>query len=197
MVGESKPLVITDKHGRILDVSQMNPKSFYKSTEQGSLWYVHPETERVLPFGDGVAFIKLIERQGWYEAIIPATDEPPGATPEIDTQPETVVSRSAPSIAQSEWGVVLRDLVDIIKDRKRTLPEGSYTSYLFNSGIEKIRKKTGEEAIELLLAGNESDVVYEAADLIYHMLVLLEELGIPFAKLIDELAKRRGTGTQN
>ena len=63
--------------------------------------------------------------------------------------------------------------------------------------LEKIRKKTGEEAIELLLAGNESDVVYEAADLIYHMLVLLEELGIPFAKLIDELAKRRGTGTQN
>ena len=70
------------------------------------------------------------------------------------------------------------------------MPEGSYTTHLFEKGEEKIRKKTGEEAIELLLARERSDIVYEAADLIYHMMVLLEVKEIPIGEVLGELESR-------
>ncbi len=84
----------------------------------------------------------------------------------------------------------LTALRDVIERRKRELPEGSYTSYLFKAGADKIRKKTGEEAVELLLARERTDVVAESADLIYHLLVLLAELGIGLDEVLAELEKR-------
>ena len=93
-------------------------------------------------------------------------------------------------IAGRQWGEVLEGLIGVIQDRKKTLPEGSYTSYLFTSGTSKIRKKTGEEAVELILAEGKEEVSSEAADLIYHMLVLLEALEIPFDDVVRELENR-------
>jgi phosphoribosyl-ATP pyrophosphohydrolase len=82
-------------------------------------------------------------------------------------------------------------LIQVIKERKANRPEGSYTTHLFNSGIEKIRKKTGEEAIELILARRREDIAYEAADLIYHLLVLLEAEDIDLGEVLEELSRRR------
>ncbi len=70
------------------------------------------------------------------------------------------------------------------------MPEGSYTTHLFSSGNEKIRKKTGEEAIELILASTRDELVFEAADLLFHLLVLLEDEGIGLEEIIGELQKR-------
>lgn len=86
---------------------------------------------------------------------------------------------------------VLFQLEQLIRSRKQTMPEGSYTTHLFSKGEEKIRKKAGEEAIELLLAKTDQELVSESADFLYHLLVLLVEKSIPFQQVIDELASRK------
>jgi phosphoribosyl-ATP pyrophosphohydrolase len=89
-------------------------------------------------------------------------------------------------------GPTLELLEQTILERKASLPEGSYTTHLFSSGDEKIRKKAGEEAVELLLARDEARMVSEAADLIYHLLVLLAYHDIPVSSVCGELAGRAG-----
>lgn len=87
----------------------------------------------------------------------------------------------------------LADLFALLKDRKENPKEGSYTTYLFDKGIEKILKKIGEESTEVVIGAMKKDrdeTVYESADLIYHLFVLLAETGIDFDEVKAELAKR-------
>lgn len=89
----------------------------------------------------------------------------------------------------------LNELYAIIEERKAHPKEGSYTNYLFDKGLDKILKKVGEEATEVVIAAKNpdgSEVVYETADLLYHLLVLLVEKGIPYEAITEELAKREG-----
>jgi len=87
----------------------------------------------------------------------------------------------------------LNNLYDLLKDRKETLPEGSYTTYLFQKGIDKILKKIGEECTEVIIAAKADDkkeTVYEIADLAYHIMVLMNEMGISTEDVHRELASR-------
>lgn len=89
---------------------------------------------------------------------------------------------------------ILLELMTIVNDRKQNPKEGSYTNYLFNSGIDKILKKVGEECAEVIIASKNqesSEVVYEVADLMYHITVLLVDLGIDWEDIVKELSKRR------
>lgn len=89
----------------------------------------------------------------------------------------------------------LEELYDIIKGRKETPKEGSYTNYLFDKGLDKILKKVGEEATEVVIAAKNEDsreLVYETADVLYHLLVLLVEKGISYEAILEELASREG-----
>ncbi|MCF0155022.1 MAG: phosphoribosyl-ATP diphosphatase [Veillonella sp.] len=89
----------------------------------------------------------------------------------------------------------LSELYDIIAERKAHPKEGSYTNYLFDKGLDKILKKVGEEATEVVIAAKNPDgqeLVYETADVLYHLLVLLVEKGIPYEAITEELAKREG-----
>ena len=73
------------------------------------------------------------------------------------------------------------------------MPEGSYTTYLFNKGVNKIAQKVGEEAVETVIEaidGNRERYLYEASDLIYHLLVLNEQMGFTIADMEAELASR-------
>ena len=84
-------------------------------------------------------------------------------------------------------------LYELIKGRKINMTEGSYTTYLFNSGIDKILKKIGEESSEVIIgAKNDSkdEIIYELADLFYHSLVLMVEKNITLNDIKDELSKR-------
>ncbi|HAK44602.1 MAG TPA: phosphoribosyl-ATP diphosphatase [Spirochaeta sp.] len=85
---------------------------------------------------------------------------------------------------------MIERLYAVIEQRKKDMPEGSYTTHLFNSGMSKIKKKTGEEAIELLLAEDHDEIVSEASDLIYHMLVLLAAADIKPEEIFKELESR-------
>lgn len=87
----------------------------------------------------------------------------------------------------------VQGLYDLLKDRKATLPEDSYTTYLFEKGLDKILKKVGEECTEVIIAGKAEDkreTVYEIADLMYHVMVLMVEAGITPDEVKAELASR-------
>jgi phosphoribosyl-ATP pyrophosphohydrolase/phosphoribosyl-AMP cyclohydrolase len=87
----------------------------------------------------------------------------------------------------------LESLYALLQDRKEKMPEGSYTSYLFSKGLDKILKKVGEECTEVIIAAKAEDkkeTVYEIADLAYHVLVLMVENGISVEEVREELASR-------
>jgi len=90
-------------------------------------------------------------------------------------------------------GHILEALYALIKTRNRERPEGSYTAYLFNEGLDKILKKVGEESSETIIAAKNSDnraLAKESCDLLYHLLVLLVEKGVTLDELRDELVRR-------
>ena len=85
------------------------------------------------------------------------------------------------------------DLIELIKGRKTDKKEGSYTTYLFEKGIDKILKKVGEECTEVIIAAKDDDkkeTIYEIADLAYHVMVLMIEMGISLEDIHKELASR-------
>ena len=86
-----------------------------------------------------------------------------------------------------------QDLMELLQGRKRDLPEGSYTTYLFEKGLDKILKKIGEESTEVIIAAKDNDkpnTIYELGDLAYHAMVLMVEMGISLEELKAELASR-------
>ena len=87
----------------------------------------------------------------------------------------------------------LGTLYGIVMDRKNNPKPGSYTTYLFDKGIDKILKKVGEESTEVIIAGKAQDkgeTIYEIADLAYHVMVLMADMGITPEDIIKELAQR-------
>ena len=87
----------------------------------------------------------------------------------------------------------VKGLYELLEGRKKDLPEGSYTTYLFQKGMDKILKKVGEESTEVIIAGKANDkaeTIYEIADLMYHVMVLMVEMGISVEDVETELASR-------
>ena len=88
----------------------------------------------------------------------------------------------------------LNELYEIIKNRKAQPKEGSYTNYLFDKGLDKILKKVGEEATEMVIAAKNPDaeeLKYEISDFLYHMMVLMVEKGLTWEDITAELVERR------
>jgi len=118
------------------------------------------------------------------------------------TTPAFVVAPDAAPVSSSpESGHVLDDVAVVIAERQQTMPEGSYTTYLFREGVDKIAKKLGEEAAETIIGAKNvqrGDVdapgllAGEVADLFYHTLVLLKATGVPVESVWHALAHRRG-----
>lgn len=93
----------------------------------------------------------------------------------------------------NEKSKIIYDIVATIKERKANPKEGSYTNYLFDKGIDKMLKKVGEETAEVIIASknpDKSELIYETSDLIYHMLVLLEEKDVSLDEIFEELISR-------
>ncbi|AYD40102.1 phosphoribosyl-ATP diphosphatase [Clostridium fermenticellae] len=89
---------------------------------------------------------------------------------------------------------VVRDLYKIIESRRDNPVEGSYTSYLFKEGLDKILKKIGEESSEVIIASknlNKQEEIYEISDLLYHLLVLMVHQKVTLDDIVKELEKRR------
>jgi phosphoribosyl-ATP pyrophosphohydrolase/phosphoribosyl-AMP cyclohydrolase len=89
---------------------------------------------------------------------------------------------------------ILGELAEVIRQRKEERPDDSYTTKLFDGGLDRIAKKLGEEAVEVVIAGKNQDreeLIRESADLVYHLLVLWEQADLRFSDIAAELAERR------
>ena len=98
-----------------------------------------------------------------------------------------------PVYGEAKEAFALESLYSLLQQRKRDLPEGSYTTYLFQKGLDKILKKVGEESTEVIIAGKANDkaeTIYEIADLAYHIMVLMTQMGITVEDVRNELASR-------
>ncbi len=92
-----------------------------------------------------------------------------------------------------QWNV-FQEVFEVITNRKDNPKEGSYTNYLFGKGLDKILKKVGEEASEVIIAAkneNRDEIQYEISDLLYHLMVLMVQQGLTWEDISDELKKRR------
>lgn len=102
-------------------------------------------------------------------------------------------SNKASSTAAERRFEVLAELESVIAERERERPEGAYTTYLFDKGVDKILKKIGEEASETIIAAKNKDndeLRLEVSDLMYHLLVLLQERKLPLDDIMSELSRR-------
>lgn len=105
-------------------------------------------------------------------------------------------SRSGDADGHDRFAILSR-LESLIASREAERPEGSYTTYLFEKGLDKILKKVGEEAAEVIIAAKNrspEELRYEAADLVFHLLVLLREAKLPLDEVLDELSRRHREG---
>lgn len=113
--------------------------------------------------------------------------------PVFDACPDREAGSASADDAEPAETFTLSSLYSLLLNRKEQLPEGSYTSYLFQKGIDKILKKVGEECTEVIIAGKGGDraeAVYEIADLAYHVMVMMVEMGITPEEIRAELASR-------
>lgn len=97
------------------------------------------------------------------------------------------------AVANSDRFAILNELESVIAQREAEMPEGAYTTYLFDKGVDKILKKVGEEATEVVIAAKNRDpeeLKWEVADLFYHVLVLLREQKLPLDEVLNVLVER-------
>ncbi len=134
----------------------------------------------------------------WGEANTPlcgqtAVDEQPLSAQTAQHSTVQQGSLTSQSVASQSALLFLSELQDFINKRKHEMPEGSYTTSLFTKGINKIAQKVGEEALETVIEatnGTDEHLVYEASDLLYHLIVMLAEKGLRIEDVAEELHHR-------
>ena len=193
------PAIAQDaKTGEVLMLGYMNPSSLKRTLEGGDVWFYSRSRSDLWHKGevsgnymhlksasvdcDGDAILLQVEPDG------PAchTGNATCFFTSVDQLPEFARSESGPGIVE--------ELFAVIQDRKRDLPEDSYTARLFREGTDRISQKVVEEAGETAIAGVKGEtgrVVSEAADLLYHTLVLLSASGATAEDLWEQLRQRR------
>ena len=186
---DRKPVVVCNSAGEPIDVAETSRKGFKKSTEQGVLWVLDAQTARLLPLPPEAPLVSIVERQSFYRAVVD-TEADVDSRPAAAHRGQANSGLAAAAAADSARSELLQRLQQIIAERQSAMPEGSYTTHLFREGPDKIRKKTGEEAIELILARTDREIISESADLIYHMLVLLQASGLRIEAVLDALSQR-------
>ena len=187
------PAIIQNKKTKkILMQGWMNKESFDKTIETKKVWFFSRSKDRLWQKGESsenylnVEQIKLDCDND--SILIQVTPE----GPTCHTLNESCFDNELDNnILDKDFS--LEDLEEIIEARKTEMPDNSYTTSLFNEGIKKITKKLGEEASEVIIASlaeKRSDLIYESADLIYHLLVLLANEDISLQEVVDELSSR-------
>jgi phosphoribosyl-AMP cyclohydrolase / phosphoribosyl-ATP pyrophosphohydrolase len=140
--------------------------------------------------GDGESLTVMIER----EVAEPGASPPVSLYREVnDARKRNANDVSLVDLGSMEFGLAVNDLYSLIADRKDKRPEGSYTTYLFDCGLDKILKKIAEESGEVIIASknrSSREIISELADLFYHLLVLMVERDVKLEEVRDELSRR-------
>ncbi len=197
------PAIVQDARTRqVLTLAYMNAASiertlateetWFWSRSRSQLWHkgeTSGNTQRVVALlvdCDGDALTMLVVPNG------PACHT--GAQSCFHNEIESAIPfEVCPATGPANLAEVLNDLYALIESRNRERPAGSYTTYLFEQGLDKILKKVGEESAETIIAAKNKDrnaLVKETSDLLYHLVVLLVERGLSLAEVRDELVRR-------
>lgn len=190
------PVVIQDyKTSEVLMVAYMNQEAFSHTLKTGKMTYYSRSRQCLWIKG---------ETSGHYQYV---------KSLHLDCDNDTILAKVRQvgaachtgarscffkTLAKKEYNntnplKVFEDVFDVILDRKENPKEGSYTNYLFDKGLDKILKKLGEEATEIIIAAknpNPEEIKYEIADFLYHMMVLMADRGISWEEIMEELASR-------
>ena len=187
------PAIVTDADtGKVLTLAYMNKESLQISMEKGLTCFYSRSRQELWLKG---------ETSGNYQHIV-------SITADCDYDALTVkVRKDGPAchlgtdscfsnevyVGEEPDGFKMESLYELLLGRKENLPEGSYTTYLFQKGLDKILKKVGEECTEVIIGAckeDKAETVYEIADLAYHVMVLMVEMGISVEDIRKELASR-------
>lgn len=181
------PVIIQDADSlKVLMLGYMNQEAFEKSQAERRVTFYSRSRQTLWTKG---------ETSGNYLHIVDMFMDCDGDTLLIMARPDgpTCHRGTVACFDTRDNEGFLGTLEACIKDRHAKMPEGSYTTYLFNKGVNKIAQKVGEEAVETVIEaidGNRERYLYEAGDLLYHLLVLTEQMDCSLSDLEDELAKR-------
>ncbi|HDD31215.1 MAG TPA: bifunctional phosphoribosyl-AMP cyclohydrolase/phosphoribosyl-ATP diphosphatase HisIE [Thermococcus litoralis] len=193
---EIVPVIVQSVDGEVLTLAYMNEEALRKTLETGYAHYYSRSQKRIRMKGEvsgNVQKVKEIKIDCDNDALLLIVEQVGVA---CHTGNRSCFYRKLGEPEREVGGIdysltVLRELEEVIKQRKENPKEGSYTSKLFKEGKEKIYKKFGEEAVEVLVAEERERIIYETADLLYHLLVLLAYNGISLGEVMKELRRRR------
>jgi len=178
-LGGILPAVIQDaRTSEVLMLGFMNPDSYEKTKKEGRVCFYSRTRERLWTKGEESGnFLNVVEiKEDCDKDTLLIRVNPVG--PVCHTGEKTCFGESDEDHSQNLD--FLNTLQDILKSRKEEMPENSYTSKLFKSGVNKIAQKMGEEAVELIIEakdGNDDLFLNEAADLLFHLMILLTDRG--------------------
>ncbi|MFA4133309.1 MULTISPECIES: bifunctional phosphoribosyl-AMP cyclohydrolase/phosphoribosyl-ATP diphosphatase HisIE [unclassified Brevibacillus] len=194
------PVIVQDAGSKtVLTLAYMNEESLQKSLATKETWFwsrsrqqlwhkgeTSGHTQRIVSMRydcDGDALVVMVEPNG-----------PACHTGAYSCFSQEVLSDTDEEPVQVDPFAILSELEELIAAREAERPEGSYTTYLFEKGVDKILKKVGEEAAEVIIAAknrSREELRYEASDLIFHLMVLLREQKLPLEDVLTELQRRR------
>ena len=184
-------IIVDDGTGKVLTLAYMNRESLKISMEKGLTCFWSRSRQELWLKG---------EQSGNYQHIVSITADCDYDALEVRVRKDgpachlgTDSCFTNPVLGEQTDKFQLESLYELLLGRKRDLPEGSYTTYLFQKGLDKILKKVGEESTEVIIAGKAEDkaeTVYEIADLCYHVLVLMAQMGITVEDVRNELQSR-------
>ena len=184
-------IVVDDETGKVLTLAYMNRESLAISMEKKLTCFWSRSRQELWLKG---------ETSGNYQHIVSITADCDGDALEVRVKKDGPACHTGeescfhnPILGEKADKFQLEGLYQLLLSRKKELPEGSYTTYLFQKGLDKILKKVGEESTEVIIAGKAEDkaeTVYEIADLAYHVLVLMVQMGISVEDIRAELASR-------
>ncbi|ARC63764.1 phosphoribosyl-ATP pyrophosphatase [Bacillus licheniformis] len=189
------PAIVQDAASKeVLTLAYMNKESFEKTLETKETWFFSRSRGELWHKGamsGNIQRVKDIRLDCDQDALIVLV-EPAG--PACHKGSYSCFSPGE-HIRQTDGGRfdIINELETVIAKRQAEMPEGAYTTYLFREGVDKILKKVGEEAAEVIIAAKNRDpeeLKWEAADLLYHLLVLLREQSLPLDDVLGVLKER-------
>lgn len=194
------PAVVQDTvDGTVLMAAYMNRESLALSLQTGRTWFYSRSRQRLWQKGETSGhhqYIREVLTDCDRDTLLVKVDQVGAACHK--GYRSCFFKRLSRGGEQLVEAVAVRDMLDIlfdvIRERKQTLPENSYTAGLFRKGIDRIAQKVGEEAVEVVIAGKNRDrdeIINESADLLYHLLVLLAESDVSLDDIRTKLAERR------
>lgn len=189
------PVIVQDARSKeVLTLAYMNEESYGKTIETGETWFYSRSRQELWHKGATsgntqkvVAMRADCDSDALVVEVI--SNGPACHTGATSCFHKTIIGKSA------DFGSldILHTLKTVIEQREQQMPEGAYTTYLFEKGVDKIGKKVGEEATEVVIAAKNRDaeeLKWESADLLYHLLVLLQEQKLDLYDVLGVLQQR-------